>query len=67
VRTQLYGERPKLLECGEPDRTELPLSDHVCSLDPSQCCVGRVQSLVECPNRVAKLIVSAWFASGLLA
>jgi len=45
VRTQLCCERPKLLECGEPDGVELPLSDHVCSLDPSQCCVGRVQGL----------------------
>lgn len=45
MRTQLCCERRKLLECGLPDRVELPLSDHVCRLDPSQCCLGRVQGL----------------------
>jgi hypothetical protein len=45
VRTQLCCEPRKLLECGEPVGVELPLSDHVCGLDPSQWCIGRVEGL----------------------
>jgi hypothetical protein len=45
VRTQLYCERPTLQECGEPDGVDLPLSEHLCGLDPSQCCVGQEEGL----------------------
>ena len=45
MRTQLCCEPRKLLECSELVGIELPLSDHVCGLDPSQCCIGRVEGL----------------------
>ena len=45
MRTQLCCDPRKLLECSEPLGVELPLSDHVCSLDPSQCFVGGVEGL----------------------
>ena len=43
--TYLCCERCKLLEWGELAGLELPFSDHVCGLDLSQCCIGRMEGL----------------------
>ena len=45
LRTQLCCGRRKLLECSDPIGLKLPLADHVSGLEPSQCCVGRVEGL----------------------
>ena len=43
--TQLCCERRKLLKRGEAVGMDLPLSDHVRGLDPSQCRLGRMEGL----------------------
>ena len=41
--TQSSSESGKLLECWDSLLTELPLADHVCGLNPSQCCCRRME------------------------
>lgn len=43
--TQLCRERRKLLKRGEAVDMDLPLSDHVRGLDPSQWRLGRMEGL----------------------
>jgi hypothetical protein len=45
ARTQLCCERRKLLKCGKAVGMELPLSDHMRGLDPSQGRLGRMECL----------------------